>query len=47
MIKINLCKTCEKKGKCFFEKNDLVCKKLLEYIKNKGVKNEVIQGNKK
>lgn len=38
-MKINLCKKCDKTGKCFFEKNDLVCKKLLEYIKKqRGVK---------
>jgi len=38
MIK-NICKKCEKKEKCFFQKNDLVCKKLLNYInKTKGMR---------
>jgi hypothetical protein len=32
----NICDTCDKTGKCFFEINSLVCKKLLE--KNKGEK---------
>lgn len=30
-MKINECKNCDKKGKCFFEKNNLVCKKILEF----------------
>ena len=39
MKKYNVCKNCEKSGKCFFEKNDLVCKKLLKEVKKqRGVK---------
>jgi hypothetical protein len=34
----NLCKKCEKKGKCFFEKNYLVCKKLVEQERSKNGK---------
>lgn len=30
--KPNVCKNCDKKDKCFFEKNNLVCKKLFKYI---------------
>jgi len=31
----NICVKCNRKGKCFFQANDLVCKKLLEKIRNK------------
>ena len=39
-MKLNICKNCDRKGKCFFERHNLVCKKLLEILK-KG-KNENI-----
>ncbi|GEM_PF-2775423 len=26
----NICQSCERQGKCFFERNNLVCKKIVE-----------------
>ena len=36
----DICKTCLKSGKCYFERNNLVCKKLLEEVRGDKKENE-------
>jgi len=35
---INLCQNCDKSGKCYYEKQGLVCKKIWDYQKEQDKK---------
>ena len=45
---MDICKKCDRRGRCFFEKNGLVCKKLMEVMEkeHKGLTGRKEEGNR-